>query len=225
MPPCWPNCGVGDRSKRLFINACKGVPTVVVSKFSLCLLILAVFVILAGNLGCKFAGKRAVDVVEVGLESREDECESLEKDSEVLWDRTPYIEGDQLLLSGQVKGNAIIHDSRIVAEVDGVPGQTMATFVLLGLDVADNPVAVGRIWHPDLTGYVGPHAAANLYPLPEDYRVDGGDFSVKVQLPDSISSREVLYIMIVEQMDMSDDRVVWTKDLNSIGFTCVARSS
>lgn len=187
-------------------------------------LVFGVFVILVGGMGCKFTGKRAVDVVDTALES---DCLSPPEGFEgIEWDGTPYIDEleDRLIFRGESKEGQIIHDSRTVVGMNGGVEQTVAAFVLLDVDLPGDVVGVARVWHPDLAGKVGRSSVVDLYPLPENYVVEGSKFSVAVDLPAEILALDGLYVSVVEQLPLSniDDPVI-RESANFIGMSCIVR--
>ena len=182
------------------------------------LLVLAALVVLFASFGCRFAGKRAADGAVVARDLKgNDDCFSLSADEfEVEWSETPYISEGRLFLSGKAAETTIIHDSRAVVAMEGDAEQFMAAFVLLESGPLGTPVGVARIWHPSLEGNVMWGSAENLYPLPEDYRIDGNQFAVEVQLSAGLVELKDLHIMVVEEFGEGTEP-------EFVGYSCILR--
>ena len=85
-------------------------------------------------------------------------------------------------------------------------------------------VGVARVWHPDLVGKVVRGSVVDLYPLPENYVVEGSKFSVMVNLPAEILALDGLYVSVVEQLPLSNfDNLVIRESANFIGISCIVR--
>ena len=211
-------------------------------------LVFAVFAILVGSLGCKFAAKRAVDGAEVVREAREVEptqrflvlptlpvvpngtpggwstptpalktnCKKMGTQHQIDWNGSPYISGEELVFSGQVLNGKVIHDSRTVIGVENGVEQTVAAFMIYYIaDTLEGFVGVGRIWHPELAAGISWDPVVNLYPLADNYSVEGDQFAVRVELPaDVLALKEDLVVIVAGE---------YTGEIDFLGEACVIR--